>query len=287
VPQPFLGRFYGLFRALSLIAGIIFFDEIFGKAEILYVYIFLGLAALYGVGTILMCLKVREGEYPPLVPMDEGRSIHGFFATVKTYFQECFGNEYYIWFFAATTLTAMAGIPAGQFIVFYSKSIGVSPDAYGKCVALTYVISLTLAYPVGWLADRFHPLRLFIVTTMLGSLSFLASYLFVHDAWTFSIALVASGVIGGTGLTASASLGQRLLPRAEFAQFSSAGGLLWSVSGMLLPPLVGIFLDHAHHNYRYTFLMGSCLGFLGFGALLILHSKFMALGGPKNYAPPE
>ncbi|MCE0499655.1 MAG: MFS transporter [Methylacidiphilales bacterium] len=287
VPQPLLGRFFGLFRALSLIAGMLFFGEIFGKAETLYVWIFLGLAALYGFGTVLMCLKVKEGEYPPHVPMDEGRSTRGFFATVKTYFQECFGKEYYLWFFGGTTLLGMSGIPSALFGVFYSKSIGMSPDTYGKCVMLTYGISLVLAYPIGWLADRFHPLRLVIVTNIVGCLVAFASYFFVHDVWTFGVSMVASGLIGGTAVTGGASLGQRLLPRAEFAQFASAGGLLYSVSWILLPPLIGIFLDHTHHNYRYTFLMGAYLGFLGSAALLVLHSKFMALGGPKNYVPPE
>ncbi len=46
----------------------------------------------------------------------------------------------------------------------YATSLGMSMDAYGKCLALTFLISLILAYPLGWLADVFHPLRMCIAS---------------------------------------------------------------------------------------------------------------------------
>src|SRR5439155_4988449 len=68
VPVAVLGRFYGLFRALSLIAGMIFNFWLIGKAEIHYTLLFVTIGVLYGGGFLLMCLKVREGEYPPAPP---------------------------------------------------------------------------------------------------------------------------------------------------------------------------------------------------------------------------
>src|SRR5260221_311982 len=47
VPAPFLGRFFGLFRAFSLIAGIVFHAWLLGWAEVHYVWIFIGIGALY------------------------------------------------------------------------------------------------------------------------------------------------------------------------------------------------------------------------------------------------
>jgi MFS family permease len=64
VPRPTLGRFYGLFRAMNLLAGIVFTFWLFGKANDYYMPIFLSIAVLYGVGFTLMCLKVKEGAYP-------------------------------------------------------------------------------------------------------------------------------------------------------------------------------------------------------------------------------
>jgi MFS family permease len=75
VPREMLGRFFGAFRAVSLIAGMIFNRWIFAKAETGYFWIFLGMAALYGGGFISMCLKVKEGNYPPPPPPDPNRGV--------------------------------------------------------------------------------------------------------------------------------------------------------------------------------------------------------------------
>ena len=55
VPHAIIGRFYALFRALSLIAGMIFNYWLIGRAEGHATAIFLGVGALYGGGFIAMC----------------------------------------------------------------------------------------------------------------------------------------------------------------------------------------------------------------------------------------
>ncbi|MGB8356026.1 MAG: MFS transporter [Chthoniobacteraceae bacterium] len=287
VPRPVLGRFFGLFRALSLIAGIIFNWWIIKKAETGYVWIFVGMGVLYGIGFTIMCLKVKEGEYPPQPPMDAGRDVRGFIPAMKSYFQECFGNSYYWWFFGAMAVAGVATGPVNLYSIFFMTSVHMDLGMYGKCLTLTYVISLVMAYPLGWLADRIHPLRLGIGVLMLYAMVTLWGGLFARDAQTFAIALVAHGVVAGIWGTATASLSQRLLPKAEFAQFSSAAGIIGSLSWMMLAPVAGFFLDHVHHDYRFTFFMGFGLAILGLMGCLVLHGKFMALGGPDGYVAPE
>ncbi len=287
VPQPVLGRFYGFFRALSLVAAILFYRGAFGNAETTYLWIFLGVGALYGVGFTVMCLRVKEGEYPPSLPMDAGRKTGGFLRSARTYFQECFGHRYYRWLFGALTLAGLATGPVNLFSVFFATSVHMDMHLYGKCLALTYCISLGLAYPLGWLADRVHPLRLGIGILVLYAAATLWGGFYARDARMLAVALIAHGVIAGTWATATASLQQRLLPRAEFAQFASAGGIIGNLSWMVLAPIAGFLLDHLHHDYRYTFFMGSFLTLAGLAGCLILHGKFMALGGPRDYAAPE
>ncbi len=278
VPQPVLGRFFGLFRALSLIAGIIFNHWYMGKAETAYVWIFLGMAAIYGIGVTLMCLMVKEGEYPPKPPMDAGRNIHGFIQAAVTYFQECFGNKYYWWLFGSLTLAGVGiGGPVNLFSIFFAKSVHMDLSFYGNCRALTYGVSLALAYPLGWLADRFHPLRVGMVTLAIYAFVDFAGGFFARDAQTFAVALVAHGVVTGIWNTSTASLLLRLLPKAEFAQFASAGGMIAAVAWMLLAPISGFFLDHLNHDYRYTFFMGLGLTFLGLA--------WPAGGSPQVYGP--
>lgn len=287
VPSEMLGRFYGLFRALSLIAGIIFNYWVFPKAQTYYAWIFIGLATLYGVGFTMMCLNVREGEYPTPVPMDRGQDTKGFLRATKTYFQECFSNSYY-WLYFITMGLSWQVYPAGIFGIYYANSLHVSLETFGHCVALTYFFSVVLAYPLGVLVDRFHPLRVAIIAQMLFSLANLWSGLFVHDAYTFSVSLVASGVASGVWLTSVASLGLRMLPKAEFAQFASAGAIVQSSMSIVTGPAIGLFLDHVvHHNYRYTFFIAFGIGAAALLCNFALHRQFMKLGGPKNYVAPE
>jgi MFS family permease len=236
----------------------------------------------------MMCLKVKEGEYPTTVPMDVGRDTKGFLHAAKTYFQECFGHSYYRWYFIAVGLSWQAFVPTNLFNVFYATDLHIDPDVYGKCITLTYFFSLVLSYPLGVLVDRFHPLRVSMVALILYAVVALWGGLFIHDTFTFSLTLVAHGVISGAWFTSIASIGQRLLPKAEFAQFYSAAGIIQSVCAILVGLAVGLLLDHVvHHNYRYTYYMGFGISVVALLCNLVLHRKFVALGGPKNYVAPE
>ena len=72
VPTSLLGRFFGLFRGISLAAGVIFNYFLLGRAESHSMWIFLGLALLYAFGFTLLLFKVKEGEYPPPPPVKPG-----------------------------------------------------------------------------------------------------------------------------------------------------------------------------------------------------------------------
>lgn len=289
VPQEVMGRFYGMFRAFSLIAGALFGYSIFGHADTGYVWIFLAMGAVFGLGFALMCLNVKEGQYPPVPPMDKNRNIRGFLHGAKTYFQECFGLSYYRWYFAFNAVSAVITAPIGLFTLYFSKSpeVHLSTDALGKYGALSLLISLFMAYPLGAIADRIHPIRASMAALVIYMLVTLWGGLFIHDQPTFIVAYLLNAVVSGIYFTTSSSIGQRLLPRAEFAQFSSASGIIIALCSMALGPLVGLFLDHAHHNYRYTFLISAFLSLVALIGLVIVHRKFMEHGGPDHYQAPE
>ena len=286
VPQAVVGRFFGMFRAVSLIAGIIFNYWVMGSAESHYQWIFIGFGLFYGIGFSITCFRVKEGQYPPppVIPAREGG---GFLPAATGYLKDCFGRGYYVWSFVGPALALAATLAVNLFTVFYAKSIGMSMDVFGKCIALTYGISLLLAYPLGWLADAIHPLRLVLVVLGIYAITLFLSGIYARDPFTFSIALIIHGVISGAYFTASASLGQRLLPNAKFAELGSAGGLVASAASFTVGPLVGLFLDHANHVYRYTFFIAAGLTSLSVIALFVLHSKFVELGGANHYVAPE
>ncbi len=287
VPKAVLGRFYGMFRALGLVVAMIFNFWLFGKAETHYTWIFIGIGALYGVGFTTMCFKVKEGGYPPPPPLppQPNRAV-GLLAAVKIYFRESFSRPYFLWIYASIALSWMAVMMINLFNLFFAKSVAMSMDVYGKYLAATFLISFFVSYLLGVLADRFHPLRLGLVVMALYSVVTLLGGLFVKDAQTFGIALIAYGVLSGSWQTATASLTLRLFPRTKFAQIDSARGLVSSFGMMLVGPVMGRFLDFTGHNYRHVYTASAIMAVLALLAGLVVHRQFMQLGGPKNYVAP-
>lgn len=285
VPKELLGRFFGLFRAISLLAGILFNKVLFAKSDEHYAMIFIGLGLLFGVGFGMMCFKVKEGEYPPPPPPDPKRPP-GFFSACKTYFRECYTNGYYLAIFLVTATAALAFTPINLFSVFYADSIGMSRQSYGDHLAITYVISLAAAYFLGWLADRFHPLRMGILSLILYTIVMFWGGLTATDPRNFCIAFVAHGVVSGMYFTTTAALAARLFPRSLFAQFVSAGGLLAALMNATFPLILGYVLDNTGRDYRQTFFWGAALALSAVVGLIYVHSRWQRLGGVRNYVPP-
>lgn len=288
VPAPLLGRFYGLFRAVSLLDGIIFNRWIFGHVDENYTVILVVIAVFYGAGFMWVCRKVKEGVYPPPPPEEQGAPgpLAGFIGGARVYFRECFSRSHYVWVFLLLTMANLCFMPVNTFSIPYARSLDMNMEAYGKCLALTFTISLLLAYPLGWLADLFHPLRMGLVC-LLGYMGVSAwGAVYARDPQSFAVALVLHGVLSGCYATSAASLGLRLFPKSKYAQFASAAGIMVSTCGMALGPLVGTLIDYTGDLYYLTFAAGCVLSLAALAAGWHVHGKFMRLGGPAGYTPP-
>jgi len=286
VPQAVIGRFFALFRIVSLGAGILFNTFLMGHAEENFKLIFLGLGLLYGLGFTLMCLFVKEGEYAPPAPRQDGVFAARVFAPVRAYFKECAAHPFYLWIFVAAMLGNAAFLPINSFDVAYIKSIGMSLDRFGELRSITYAISIGLAFVIGWMADKFHPIRIGIFALAVYAVIALWAGLVATDVTSFSVAYVVHGVVSGVFFTGTASLFPRLFPRAKFAQFASAAGIILAFGFICVPPVVGKLLDVTGHAYHYTFVIGGTVAATGCMVFVYLYRQFTRLGGMKNYQPP-
>jgi MFS family permease len=285
VPRALLGRFYGLFRAVSLGAGILFNYQIIGHAEEHYALIFAGIGLIYGIGFTVMCLRVKEGDYPPPAPVTvPGNPVIG---AVRDYFRDCLTKPYYLWVFAFIGLGNATFLPVNTFAIFAAKSYGMTMTTYGKYLVVTFTCSFFLSYPLGWLADRYHPLRVGQGALLLYAVLMLVGFAWMRDPSSFGVALLAHGIISGVFFTGTAAIGQFLYPKLKFAQFAAAGGLIAALFNMALGPLLGAGLDRLGSDYRYTFLAGSGLALvsLGLGGIVLRH--WHRLGGQEGYVAPE
>ena len=282
IPRCVMGRFFGAFRALGLLAGMGFNYYLFERVESDYASILLGIAVLAVIGLTLMCLKVREGTYPP--PPDPRGAVE-VVVEAKGYLRDCFGSSFYWLLFIGWTLGSTAWNPVNFYSVLFSTAI-ITPEHYGSLLTLTFAVSFVLAYPLGVLADRFHPLRLGILALALYSVATLWGGFCARTPLNFDITFVLHGVLSGAFMTAAGSFLQRLLPRLKFAQFASAAGVIGCLWNIFIVPLAGLILNSVHQDYRYIFLLSSAQSCAGMVAMIVLYRAFLSRGGDEHYVAP-
>ena len=83
--------------------------------------IFLIAGVAYAVGFMLMCLFVREGEYPP--PPQNLNRAPGLLSSAETYARECFTHRLYWYFFLANAATYVSRITSMFLLVRNTSSL--------------------------------------------------------------------------------------------------------------------------------------------------------------------
>jgi MFS family permease len=163
----------------------------------------------------------------------------------------------------------------------------MSMQMYGDYGAIQLAISFALAFPFGWLADKIHPLRLTMISLFLYAMTSLLAFFFVRTPATFAAAHVICGACAGMWLTATAPLGPAILPKLKFMQYLSAMHIVAALGRIIISYACGRFLDRVHHDYHYIYIWACVLITMSLIASFVVYRKFMALGGPRSYVPPE
>ncbi|MBO5959515.1 MAG: MFS transporter [Lentisphaeria bacterium] len=293
VPREVLGRFFALFRAISLFAGMLFNWYLMKPVETHYEIIFLGVGLLYGIGLLCMCLKVKEGQYPPppeLPKNVDGSELSSVQRIVKpfvAYFRQSFSVPYYRWVIAALVFGGLSAVPYNMFSIRYAQSVGMDMGDYGKICAITYLISFCVSYPLGWLADRFHPLRMSILALCVYLLTMIFGGCFTNNHFTFGLFLLLHNIFSGCYFTLSASLVAKLFPRSLFAQFNSANAMILALANTCLAMVFGAIIDALGGNYICVFWFGALMTLISVLTMLWVFRDFLRLGGDAAYTAPD
>jgi MFS family permease len=297
VPAEVLARFMSIFRIVGVLSGAVF-NWFFLKYAVSHMTeVFLLAAGLYATAFLLMCWKVKEGEYPPPPVHPDGGT--GLVSGIKTFFTESFSIRFYWLFFLANTCYALTSVAAG-FTLLQARSIGVDLDFFGKTAAVTAIVSAVLMYPAGIISDRLHPLRVL----MWASIALLA----IQPLWLvflfydFSPAVSQGLFIAITAVSAPAialylaaelPMYMRILPKSRYGQFSSANAMVRSFAIIIGGLLIGFALDwlagfFSTKDYCYRFIPIWYFVFIGASLYFLrrLYTEWLKLGGSTSYHPP-
>ena len=309
VPQRIIGRFFSLFRIISLLAGILYNYYLFEHALDWFKWIFLVLGALYAAGLYSMCFFVKEGKYPQPEAIPEGKGkVQRVFGAFFDYFRQCFSVPYYRWIIVALLLASICFQPINNFSIQYAKAIGVPDSTYGQLLAITYCFSIVLSYPLGALADRFHPIRTSFISLAAYAVLMLVGWLVVGNPWqkeltyhipglmaepkklvlsSFAIVFIIHGVVSGCYFTLSSSLPLRLFPGSIFAQFASANSMILAIGTTIVAPAFGFFLDVQESHYDLLYLLGAALSLISAIAFVKIYCYYKRFGGDDCYVAPD
>lgn len=301
VPHAFLARFMALFRVVGTGAGALYQYFVFKYANTHMAEIFLAAALLYFVAFVMMCWKVKEGSYPP--PPENLGQRPGFVGALRTYARECFTHRFYWFFFLSNCAMAMTWASAPYGVLVSTKVAGLDFATLGTIHGIAAVVSLILLYPAGMLADKFHPLRIYLASSVahlvLTPLS-IVFYFNCHRMESSTVLLIFIALsainlpLGVLHNAAELPMYMKLLPQERYGQFSSANALLRSVvlvvGGSMCGPLLDFvkrFNPASDFCFRFVPVWNFLFYALSVFFLVLLYREWRRLGGEASYQPPR
>ncbi|QYM78875.1 MFS transporter [Horticoccus luteus] len=305
VPEQFLGRFLSLFRIFGSLATFVLNYWLLGMANTHTKEIFVGTAIASGVGFLLMCCFVREGEYPPAeTPREKAAGgSGGFVRAAKIFVTESYSAPVYWWTYLARMMIYAALVVQAFLVFFPEQELAMPLDQVGKLSSWASFVWIPLAFPLGWALDRWGPLRTMSLC-LIGYIAALAgSFFFVTGPTSFLISTLCTGSFFPMLMLSQSMLAQRIFHPLRMGQLSSANAMIQSlVIAAVIGPATGWLFDALHgfsHTlhvpwvgavilgpYRFVFIVLIVLSSLSLVGTRMANRHWLKLGGPAHYTPP-
>ena len=283
VPECLMGRFFAFFAMTGSAAAWLFQSFFLKYIETHGHLLYTAVAVLYGIFFLLMCFRIREGEYPP---PETGEKQPTLIENISSYFRECFSIPYYLWFFAATALNAVSGICGALFGAFFAReNLGLTLETFGQINGWGSLLGVLLSFPCGCWADKMHPLRLYIVSVILVIAVNIWGYFGAHGLITYAITSLLLTTVYTIQATCTLPMFAALLPRERYGQFCSAQAIFAAFWLTVANWGGGRFIDMTG-DYRDIFLWDIFFTFGALIALIPVYRTWKRCGGRDHYVAP-
>ncbi|OHB58902.1 MAG: hypothetical protein A2Y12_17630 [Planctomycetes bacterium GWF2_42_9] len=295
IPAQLMARFYGGLRVVNGIAASAINFFLFKYAESHMREIFIATSLFYVLGFGITCLRVKEGQYPPVKDEEDTKKKSG----IKVYFDECFKDKFY-WLIFLMQAFFIATLVSYTFNVFFLKDMGLSLNDIGRYTAIITIAALAFMYFIMSCIDRWHPVRVSAYWSVFATI-----WVFMNWVWVFVNLpgklffwlYLGNGLVNVFLLALSGAIQLpilvRLFPKSRFAQFFSAQGIITSLCGICAGVVIGVFLDFvkwccngSDFSYRFLFVWNTVAYIIVAITLILTYLYWYRLGGDRHYHPP-
>jgi maltose/moltooligosaccharide transporter len=296
VPSAYLSRFLSLFRIVGTLAGMAYNEWVFPHSMTHFRTVFVVAGIAYVVGFLMMCFFIREGEYPPPPENVDGGS--GLISAIKTFWRECFTHRLYWYFFLANTCTFMCMLSGTFTLVRNTGTLGIEMKDLGRLGTWTLAIGLLLQYPAGWVADRWHPLRVYVFSHIWYMLGTIAACVWIFRDfgprgnlvfmyWITLIFMPLNAIANASELP----MYMRLLPKDRYGQFCAANAMVRAFAMIFGSTAAGMFIGAlapyvGEWRYRYVPVWTLAWQIPAAVLLVLLYLEWKRQGGDRAYVPP-
>jgi hypothetical protein len=320
VPEPVMARFMSWFQTASTLAGFFYNTFLFRYGETRPGAVLLGGGLLYLFGFGAICLVVKEPQYPPAPTFARGKGgvFDSLVGAVTAYTTECFVLSHY-WYLFSIGIFLGAWSAAQPFLQYYYLATGISFPQVGEVLGVLGLASAVMLPIAGWLADRYHPVRVVIVGLALEvvlAIPVSLIWLFWHPparelwmgihwhdhiwglsrpiaywVWMVMIVLVIAPRQALWWMN-DPPLFMRTLPHSRYGQFCSANAMLCSISTVVFGVPVGLFFDYLKGRVgeERAFLYVPLWQLVCFAGMLVsvvlFYRSWKRYGGDASYVPP-
>jgi MFS family permease len=240
----------------------------------------------------LVSWKVREPSLPTPpaneLSANEPQRYRQWVSGIGSFFRVCFTTPFYLLIYLAFLFYTWSTLAGNLFaILFMNETLKMNYSTIGTMRAWVTIAAIPSIYFFGKIIDRWKPQNVVISAVLLYAAGNLACFFFIRGTasfliWTFitNIAAFFWGVAYTTYLATT-------LPKANYAQLSTAMGLVTGLLGAaFMSPICGTFFDLLKNNYRYIYLWQTVFLLLCAVVFWKLRKMWIAYGGPDNYRPP-
>jgi predicted MFS family arabinose efflux permease len=282
VPEAYFGRFTGLSRVVGALGGFFWSLYVFPHAETNAKEIYLWITLLYFFGFSLMLWRVKEERHQP--SEEEAAKLKpSIIGQARNYVRECFGHPIYVWGYIGVVFDYF-GNGLGFVGILFAKQLGITLEQIGVFGAFMGIAHLVATYPAGMFADKFHPIRLCLITGTVTLVTPLLGYVFYQDWPSYVLLGLLWFPVTQIGQAAGQVLMMRVYPKKRYGQFASCSGMIRGLSKMGGAILGAYILDQLQ-DYRFYLLYNGALNIGTLICTFIVYYYWKKCGGDNYVAP--